>query len=56
MHANDARARTDEEGVLRRSGEGPLGPGQVLARGSYCAVGDAEHVAAVAAAVAPRGV
>ena len=45
MHANDARARTDEEGVLRRSGEGPL-ERQVLARGSYCAVGDAEHVAA----------
>ncbi len=45
MHAHDARGRTDAEGVLRRSGEGPL-ERQVLARGSYCAVGDAEHVAA----------
>jgi alkanesulfonate monooxygenase SsuD/methylene tetrahydromethanopterin reductase-like flavin-dependent oxidoreductase (luciferase family) len=45
MHANDARGRTDDEGVLRRSGEGAV-ERQVLARGSYCAVGDADHVAA----------
>jgi dimethylsulfone monooxygenase len=45
MHANDARGRTDAEGVFRGSGEGPL-ERQVLARGSYCAVGDADHVAA----------
>ncbi|HEV7665710.1 MAG TPA: LLM class flavin-dependent oxidoreductase [Chloroflexota bacterium] len=44
LHASDARARTDTEGVLRRSGEGPL-ERQVLARGSYCAVGDPDHVA-----------
>jgi alkanesulfonate monooxygenase SsuD/methylene tetrahydromethanopterin reductase-like flavin-dependent oxidoreductase (luciferase family) len=44
MHANDARGRTDSEGVLRRSGEGPV-ERQVLARGSYCTVGDAEQVA-----------
>ena len=45
MHANDARGRTDAEGISRRSGEGQL-ERQVLARGSYCAVGDADHVAA----------
>jgi dimethylsulfone monooxygenase len=45
LHASDARARTDTEGVLRRNGEGPI-ERQVLARGSYCAVGDADHVAA----------
>ncbi|HEY1294504.1 MAG TPA: LLM class flavin-dependent oxidoreductase [Chloroflexota bacterium] len=45
MHANDARGRTDIEGVFRRSGEGPL-ERQVLARGSYCTVGDPDHVAA----------
>jgi alkanesulfonate monooxygenase SsuD/methylene tetrahydromethanopterin reductase-like flavin-dependent oxidoreductase (luciferase family) len=44
LHANDARARTDTEGLLRRSGEGPI-ERQVLARGSYCAVGDPDHVA-----------
>jgi alkanesulfonate monooxygenase SsuD/methylene tetrahydromethanopterin reductase-like flavin-dependent oxidoreductase (luciferase family) len=42
MHANDARGRTDDEAiVLRRAGRW-----RVLARGAYCAVGDAEHVAA----------
>ncbi|MBV9328814.1 MAG: LLM class flavin-dependent oxidoreductase [Chloroflexi bacterium] len=45
MHANDARGRTDAEGVLRQAGEGPL-ERQVLARGSYCAVGSPDHVAA----------
>jgi alkanesulfonate monooxygenase SsuD/methylene tetrahydromethanopterin reductase-like flavin-dependent oxidoreductase (luciferase family) len=45
MHANDARGRTDDEGVYRRTGEGAY-ERQVLARGSYCAVGDADHVAA----------
>jgi len=51
LHASDARTRTDTEGVLRHTGaisqhasvEGPL-ERQVLARGSYCAVGDADHV------------
>lgn len=45
LHASDARHRTDEEGVLRRNGEGPLAR-QVLARGSYCVVGEPDHVAA----------
>jgi alkanesulfonate monooxygenase SsuD/methylene tetrahydromethanopterin reductase-like flavin-dependent oxidoreductase (luciferase family) len=45
MHANDARDRTDEEGVYRRRGDDPV-ERQVLARGSYCAVGDPDHVAA----------
>jgi alkanesulfonate monooxygenase SsuD/methylene tetrahydromethanopterin reductase-like flavin-dependent oxidoreductase (luciferase family) len=45
LHASDARTRTDAEGILRRSGEGPI-ERQVLARGSYCAVGTPDHVAA----------
>jgi len=45
MHANDARGRTDDEGVTRRSGEGTIAR-QVLARGSYCTVGDPDDVAA----------
>jgi alkanesulfonate monooxygenase SsuD/methylene tetrahydromethanopterin reductase-like flavin-dependent oxidoreductase (luciferase family) len=44
LHAADARGRTDEEGVLRRSGEGTV-ERQVLARGSYCAVGTPDVVA-----------
>src|SRR5262249_27451221 len=44
MHANDARGRTDEEGVVRRSGEGTV-ERQGLARGSYRAGGGAERVA-----------
>ena len=44
MHANDARTRTDSEGVHRRRGDDPV-ERQVLARGSYCAIGDADHVA-----------
>ncbi len=44
MHANDARGRTDIEGMYRRRGDDPL-ERQVLARGSYCAIGDADHVA-----------
>jgi dimethylsulfone monooxygenase len=43
LHASDARNRTDAEGVLRHTGEGAL-ERQVLARGSYCAVGDADRV------------
>src|SRR5688500_10698205 len=42
--ANDARHRTDEEGVSRQKGEGIL-ERQVLARGAYCAVGDPDSVA-----------
>jgi alkanesulfonate monooxygenase SsuD/methylene tetrahydromethanopterin reductase-like flavin-dependent oxidoreductase (luciferase family) len=45
LHASDARDRTDEEGIHRRTGEGPIAR-QVLARGSYCAVGSPDHVAA----------
>jgi alkanesulfonate monooxygenase SsuD/methylene tetrahydromethanopterin reductase-like flavin-dependent oxidoreductase (luciferase family) len=42
--ANDARHRTDEEGISRQKGEGIL-ERQVLARGAYCAVGDPDSVA-----------
>jgi alkanesulfonate monooxygenase SsuD/methylene tetrahydromethanopterin reductase-like flavin-dependent oxidoreductase (luciferase family) len=44
MHARDAKDRTDADGVYRRDGEGPL-ERRVLARGSYCAVGDPDWVA-----------
>jgi alkanesulfonate monooxygenase SsuD/methylene tetrahydromethanopterin reductase-like flavin-dependent oxidoreductase (luciferase family) len=44
LHANDARDRTDSEGVYRRRGDDPV-ERQVLARGSYCAIGDPDHVA-----------
>jgi alkanesulfonate monooxygenase SsuD/methylene tetrahydromethanopterin reductase-like flavin-dependent oxidoreductase (luciferase family) len=44
LHASDARDRSDEEGMLRRSGEGAI-ERQVLARGSYCAVGTPDLVA-----------
>jgi FMNH2-dependent dimethyl sulfone monooxygenase len=44
LHASDAQGRSDEEGILRREGEGPIAR-QVLARGSYCAVGDPDQVA-----------
>ena len=44
LHASDARLRTDTEGINRRTGEGPI-ERQVLARGSYCAIGDPDHVA-----------
>jgi FMNH2-dependent dimethyl sulfone monooxygenase len=43
MHARDALGRTDEEGMYRRRGDDPV-ERQVLARGSYCAVGDADGV------------
>jgi alkanesulfonate monooxygenase SsuD/methylene tetrahydromethanopterin reductase-like flavin-dependent oxidoreductase (luciferase family) len=43
MHARDAQDRTDPEGVLRRSGTGQL-ERRVLARGAYCAIGDADTV------------
>ena len=42
--ADDARHRTDEEGISRQKGEGIL-ERQVLARGAYCAVGDPDSVA-----------
>jgi alkanesulfonate monooxygenase SsuD/methylene tetrahydromethanopterin reductase-like flavin-dependent oxidoreductase (luciferase family) len=45
MHARDARERTDPEGVLRRSGQNQL-ERRVLARGSYCVIGDPDAVAA----------
>jgi alkanesulfonate monooxygenase SsuD/methylene tetrahydromethanopterin reductase-like flavin-dependent oxidoreductase (luciferase family) len=45
LHANDARSRSDVEGIHRRRGHDPV-ERQVLARGSYCAIGDADHVAA----------
>jgi dimethylsulfone monooxygenase len=44
LHASDARTRTDAEGISRRSGEGPA-ERLVLARGSYCAIGNADYVA-----------
>jgi alkanesulfonate monooxygenase SsuD/methylene tetrahydromethanopterin reductase-like flavin-dependent oxidoreductase (luciferase family) len=44
LHASDAADRTDGEGVHRRRGDEPT-ERQVLARGSYCAIGDADHVA-----------
>jgi alkanesulfonate monooxygenase SsuD/methylene tetrahydromethanopterin reductase-like flavin-dependent oxidoreductase (luciferase family) len=43
-HARDAQDRTDREGVLRRSDPGPI-ERRVLARGSYCAIGDPDFVA-----------
>ena len=45
MHARDAKDRIDLEGIYRRTGESQV-ERRVLARGSYCAVGDPEHVTA----------
>ncbi len=44
MHAQDAKDRVDAEGLYRRSGEGPT-ERRVLARGSYCTIGDPDWVA-----------
>jgi FMNH2-dependent dimethyl sulfone monooxygenase len=44
MHANDARARTDTEGLRRRSRDSPIAH-RVLARGAYCVIGDPDVVA-----------
>jgi alkanesulfonate monooxygenase SsuD/methylene tetrahydromethanopterin reductase-like flavin-dependent oxidoreductase (luciferase family) len=44
MHANDARARTDPEGLRRRSGNSPI-ERRALARGAYCVIGDPDAVA-----------
>ena len=44
LHADDARTRTDEEGIHRRRGDEPT-ERQVLARGSYCAIGTPDHIA-----------
>jgi len=44
MHARDAKDHTDDEGIHRRNGEGPI-ERRVLARGSYCTVGDPDWVA-----------
>jgi dimethylsulfone monooxygenase len=43
MHANDARARTDPEGLRRRSGNSPI-ERRALARGAYCAIGDPDTI------------
>jgi alkanesulfonate monooxygenase SsuD/methylene tetrahydromethanopterin reductase-like flavin-dependent oxidoreductase (luciferase family) len=43
MHAHDARDRTDIEGLHRRLGDDAV-ERQVLARGSYCVVGDPDSV------------
>ncbi len=43
MHARDAKDRIDLEGVHRRTGESQV-ERRVLARGSYCAVGDPDWV------------
>jgi dimethylsulfone monooxygenase len=45
MHARDAKDRIDLEGIHRRTGESQV-ERRVLARGSYCAVGDPDHVTA----------
>jgi len=42
--ANDAKGRTDSEGLARQRGAGML-ERQVLARGAYCTIGDPDHVA-----------
>ncbi len=44
LHERDERRRQDGEGAFRRIGEGPI-ERQVLARGNYCAIGDADQVA-----------
>ena len=44
MHANDARGRTDDEGIFRREGGAPI-ERRVLARGSYCTIGEPDYVA-----------
>jgi alkanesulfonate monooxygenase SsuD/methylene tetrahydromethanopterin reductase-like flavin-dependent oxidoreductase (luciferase family) len=44
MHANDARTRTDPEGLRRRSGNSSI-ERRALARGAYCAIGDPDAVA-----------
>lgn len=44
MHARDARARTDPEGLLRRSGTNTV-ERRALARGAYCVIGDPDAVA-----------
>jgi alkanesulfonate monooxygenase SsuD/methylene tetrahydromethanopterin reductase-like flavin-dependent oxidoreductase (luciferase family) len=44
MHAHDARARTDPEGLRRRRGNSPI-ERRALARGAYCAIGDPDTVA-----------
>jgi alkanesulfonate monooxygenase SsuD/methylene tetrahydromethanopterin reductase-like flavin-dependent oxidoreductase (luciferase family) len=44
LHAQDAKDRIDVEGLFRRSGEGPT-ERRVLARGSYCTIGDPDLVA-----------
>jgi FMNH2-dependent dimethyl sulfone monooxygenase len=44
MHANDARMRTDPEGLRRRRGNSPI-ERRALARGAYCAIGDPDAVA-----------
>lgn len=43
LHARDAKDRIDLEGLYRRSGGGPI-ERRVLARGSYCAIGDPDWV------------
>jgi alkanesulfonate monooxygenase SsuD/methylene tetrahydromethanopterin reductase-like flavin-dependent oxidoreductase (luciferase family) len=43
MHARDAQDRSDPEGLLRRGGTSQI-ERRVLARGAYCAIGDADTV------------
>jgi alkanesulfonate monooxygenase SsuD/methylene tetrahydromethanopterin reductase-like flavin-dependent oxidoreductase (luciferase family) len=43
MHERDARGRDDVEGIYRRSGDTPT-ERRVLARGSYCTIGDPDWV------------
>jgi alkanesulfonate monooxygenase SsuD/methylene tetrahydromethanopterin reductase-like flavin-dependent oxidoreductase (luciferase family) len=44
LHARDGKDPIDIEELFRRRGEGPL-ERRVLARGSYCAIGDPDWVA-----------
>jgi alkanesulfonate monooxygenase SsuD/methylene tetrahydromethanopterin reductase-like flavin-dependent oxidoreductase (luciferase family) len=44
MHANDARTRTDPEGLRCRRGNSPI-ERRALARGAYCVIGDPDAVA-----------
>jgi alkanesulfonate monooxygenase SsuD/methylene tetrahydromethanopterin reductase-like flavin-dependent oxidoreductase (luciferase family) len=54
MHERDARGRDDVEGIYRRSGETPT-ERRVLARGSYCTIGDADRVAETLARLSDVG-
>jgi alkanesulfonate monooxygenase SsuD/methylene tetrahydromethanopterin reductase-like flavin-dependent oxidoreductase (luciferase family) len=54
MHERDAKERIDVEGIYRRTGESST-ERRVLARGSYCAIGDPDTVAGHIARLAEVG-